>query len=60
MFYLNFCLFNKMKLMSLHRGKCFSVSVTVKMGNAKNEFERYNGLGDSEKWIENKFFSGNS
>ena len=30
-----------MKLMSLHRGKCFSVSVTVKMKNAKNEFERY-------------------
>ena len=28
-----------MKLMSLHRGKCFSVSVTVKMKNAKNEFE---------------------
>ena len=27
--------------MSLHRGKCFSVSVAVKMGNAKNEFERY-------------------
>ena len=38
--------------MSLHRGKCFSMSVTVKMGNAKNEFEWYSDLGDSKKLIE--------
>ena len=44
--------------MSLHRGKCFSMSVTVKMGNAKNEFEWYNDLDDSKK-RKNKFFSGN-
>ena len=27
------------------------MSVTVKMGNAKNEFERYSGLGDPKKQI---------
>ena len=35
--------------MSLHRGKCFSMSVTVKMGNAKNEFEWCSDLDDSKK-----------
>ena len=35
--------------MSLHRGKCFSMSVTVKTGNAKNEFEWCSDLGDSKK-----------
>ena len=30
------------------------MSVTVKMGNAKNEFELYSDLGDSKKKIEIK------
>ena len=53
MVYLNFFGYLiKVRLMSLHRGKCFSMSVTVKMGNAKNEFEWYSDLGDLKKLTE--------